>query len=322
MLRSVTVAVPARLHLGFLDIDGSLGRRFGSIGLSLSRPETRVTIARSAQPAVTGPESARAGRYLAAMRQALGLQAHHRLAIEAASPAHCGLGSGTQLALAVSSALRRLHGLEPDTRGDAERLGRGARSGVGIGLFEQGGLVLDGGRTEASGPAPIIARHPFPEEWRVLLLYDRGRGGIHGEEELKAFAELPPFPRETAAHLCHLVVMRALPGVAERDIAAFGSAIAEIQAAVGDWFAAAQGGRYASRDIARALEAVARAGGHGIGQSSWGPTGFAFAVSASEADRLKAAAEKEVAPDRIACEIVRGNNRGAAIMSREAVAIA
>jgi len=31
----VTVAAPGRLHLGFLDPDGSLGRSFGSLGLTI-----------------------------------------------------------------------------------------------------------------------------------------------------------------------------------------------------------------------------------------------------------------------------------------------
>jgi len=322
MSRSVTVSVPARLHLGFLDIDGSLGRRFGSLGLAITSPVTRISIQRAAETSVSGPESARAGRYLAALSKALGLTGRHRLTVETVSPAHSGLGSGTQIALGVAAALRKLNGLDLEVRADAERLGRGGRSGAGVGLFEQGGLVLDGGRTADSGPAPIIARHPFPEDWRILLIHDRRRDGIHGEAELKAFAELPPIPQGLAAHLCHLVVMRALPGLVERDIGSFGAAITEIQRVVGDWFAAAQGGRYASEAVARALDQLSRAGAPGIGQSSWGPTGFAFAGSAAEAERLKAALGGEARDARIECEIVRGDNRGAAILSKEAAAIA
>src|SRR5712692_8592737 len=39
---STTVTVPARIHLGFLDLNGRLGRRFGSIGLALSDLNTKV----------------------------------------------------------------------------------------------------------------------------------------------------------------------------------------------------------------------------------------------------------------------------------------
>src|SRR6185436_15722867 len=104
-----------------------------------------------------------------------------------------GLGSGTQLALAVAAALRRLHGLAPDTEADAMLLDRAARSGLGTGLFMHGGLALDGGRGEDDRPAPIIARLSIPEDWHILLILDPGREGVHGVEEVEAFKRLPEF---------------------------------------------------------------------------------------------------------------------------------
>lgn len=40
--RIVTVETTARLHMGFVDLNGGLGKHFGSIGLSLDRPATRI----------------------------------------------------------------------------------------------------------------------------------------------------------------------------------------------------------------------------------------------------------------------------------------
>ncbi len=37
---AVRVIAPARLHLGFLDLNGGLGRLFGSIGLAIDTPRT------------------------------------------------------------------------------------------------------------------------------------------------------------------------------------------------------------------------------------------------------------------------------------------
>lgn len=313
MLDSVTISAPARLHLGFLDIDGALGRRFGSLGLAIERPFTRLALAPAQRTTTAGPESERAAAHLAVMKEALGLAGHYELRIEAAIPSHCGLGSGTQLALAVAAAVRRLNGLPLDSRGDAERLGRGLRSGVGIGLFERGGLVIDGGRTQTSGPAPIVARLRFWEDWRIILVHDPEARGKHGEAEARAFADLPPFSPERAAHLCHVVVMRALPGLVERDLDGFGAAIAEIQTVIGEHFAPVQGGRFASHKVARAMELLAAAGAKGIGQSSWGPTGFAFAASAAEAQRLKEAVVSDTPPGGLAIDVVRSNNRGAVI---------
>ena len=39
----VSVKAPARLHLGFLDMRGDLGRKFGSLGLSVTNVETSIT---------------------------------------------------------------------------------------------------------------------------------------------------------------------------------------------------------------------------------------------------------------------------------------
>jgi beta-RFAP synthase len=312
----VTVSAAARLHLGFLDLNGGLGRKFGSLGLAIEEPDTLVEIARAPTSSVEGPQAERATLDLKRLAAHLGLPGGHRLAVHRAIPAHAGLGSGTQMALAIAAALRRLHGLAPDVDGDALLLDRAARSGLGAGLFQEGGVALDGGRGELDRPAPIIARLPFPDEWRVLLVLDPSRQGIHGREELAAFRALPPFPAELAAHLCRIVVMQALPAVAERDLASFGKAVTEIQAQVGGHFRAAQGGRYASPGVAAVLERLAEHGVHGYGQSSWGPTGFAFARSAAEAERLRDLASPLAERAGLDLKIVNGRNYGASIVER------
>lgn len=315
---AVSVAVRARLHLGFLDLNGGLGRRFGSLGMALDRPETRLRLSRAAITRVRGPESERAARHLAAMTDALRLAGGHDLLVEEAIPAHHGLGSGTQIGLAVAAALRTLHGLELDPRGDAALLGRGERSGIGVGLFDAGGVVLDGGRGGRDELPPIISRLPFPEAWRVLLILDPNRVGVHGSAEAEAFTALLEFPPEDAAHLCRLVLMRALPALAERDLTGFGRAITEIQARVGDHFAPAQGGRFTSAGVAAALGRLTGAGVAGIGQSSWGPTGFAFAASEEDAQRLKSLVAGEAGRFGLDLRIASGRNRGATVKARAA----
>src|SRR5262245_41407375 len=181
MSNSVTIKVPGRLHLGFLNPNGDCGRRFGSVGLSLSEPETVVTLARAPETIVEGPESERAASHLSALSKHLGISAHHRLVVEQAIPPHAGLGSGTQIALAVAAALRTLHGLPLDAGGDATMLARGARSGIGTASFETGGLIIDAGKGNGSGPPPVVARLPFPDDWRVILILDPELDGLHGE---------------------------------------------------------------------------------------------------------------------------------------------
>ncbi len=313
----VTVTIPARLHLGFFDLHGGLGRRFGSIGVAISTLQTRVAIERASAMEIAGPESERVERHLDTMRRELGLGGAYRVEVLDAVPAHAGLGSGTQLALAVAAAVRRLHHLPLDVAGDAIRLDRGARSGAGVGLFHHGGLVVDGGRGAALRPAPVIARMPIPDEWRILVVLDPSRQGKHGADESAAFENLPPFSADLAAHLCRLVVMKALPSLAEQDLAGFGTAITEIQQRLGDYYAPAQGGaRFMSPDVAAVLDGLAHAGATGIGQSSWGPTAFAFAPSHAEAERLATLARKHPSARGLDIRICVGLNRGAELVAQ------
>ena len=145
-MKGVQVTTAARLHLGFLDPGGDLGRRFGSIGLAIDAFETRVELHESPSFEVLGEERERGAKIALRIIESLSLDTRKKLIISNAIPAHAGLGSGTQLALAIASAFRRLGGLPPDAREDARLLDRGGRSGVGVSLFERGGLAVDAGR--------------------------------------------------------------------------------------------------------------------------------------------------------------------------------
>jgi beta-ribofuranosylaminobenzene 5'-phosphate synthase len=314
MLDSVTVTATARLHLGFLDMNGGLGRRFGSLGLAIDRPVTRLTIRRAPGPAFEGLEAVRAARHLALLARHLGLAAAYRLTIHEAIPAHAGLGSGTQLALGIATALRRLEGLSPDDSNDALLLQRGARSGIGLGLFQRGGLIVDGGRGAKTVVPPVVARMDFPPEWRVIVVLDPKTEGMHGRDEQAAFARLADFEAASAAEICRLVLIKALPALAEHAIGSFGDAIARLQEIAGDYFAPAQGGApYASAAVGRVMEELRRHGARGTGQSSWGPTGFAFAADEMEARRLCDRTREKAAGEGLDMAIARGVNHGALV---------
>lgn len=311
---AVRVVAPARLHLGFFDLNGNLGRRFGSLGITLDRPATTIVAAAEGRPGASGPSARRAEIFARQTCELFGLQGDCSLTVERAIPEHSGLGSGTQIALASGLAVTRLHGLDTEPRTLAHLLDRGQRSGIGIGAFEQGGVLLDGGNASGDAPPPVLARYDFPEAWRVILIFDHSFVGVHGPDEAEAFRKLPQFPAERAAHLCRVVLMRALPAIAEADIDTFGAAVSELQRAVGDHFAPVQGGRYASTDVAEVLTWLESRGVAGLGQSSWGPTGFALARSVDEAQALVDEARSRWA-GRPGLEFMlcRGNNSGGRI---------
>jgi len=322
MFDSVMVTAAARLHLGFLDMNGGLGRRFGSLGLAIDRPSTRLTLRRASVPSAEGMEVERAGEYLALLTRAFNLSPAYSLTVHEAIPAHAGLGSGTQLALAVATALRRLEGLPPDHASDALLLRRGARSGIGLGLFEQGGFIVDGGHGARTATPPVIARMDFPPQWRVIIVLDPRTEGVHGGEEQAAFARLADFEAGLAGEICRLVLIKALPALAEQDIGAFGDAIARLQEIAGDYFAPAQGGApYASAAVARVMEELRKHGARGIGQSSWGPTGFAFAADAKEAQRLCDLVAATAAAAGLDLAICKGVNHGVFVEGESFAAI-
>jgi len=310
----IDVEAPARLHLGFLDLHGGMGRRFGSIGLTIDSLATRLRARRSDGFSAAGPGAERALQYARAFAAARGIKGGISITLEQAIPDHVGLGSGTQMALAVGTALERLYDIESGSRSIARALQRGARSGVGIGAFDQGGFILDCGRGESEGVPPVAVRLSFPEQWRILLLFDIRGQGLHGERERQVFSDLPEFPEDTAGHLCRLVMMKILPGLLEQSMPSVANAIGEIQRLVGDYFAPAQGGRFTSPVVSDALAWIRERGLSGIGQSSWGPTGFVLVENTLQAQRLERGLKQhfgELTPLR--CQQVAARNHGATL---------
>lgn len=311
---AVRVIAPARLHLGFLDLNGDLGRHFGSIGLAIDRPATELVLSRSRSFEVDGPDRHRALETLRRFAETFSPGAAYRLNIHTAIPPHSGLGSGTQLALAVGSALMALEGFQHGASELGELVNRGARSAIGMAAFETGGFIVDGGRGAIERPPPILMRADFPEAWRVLLIIDPHTAGVHGDAEAKAFAALPPLPKTAAAHVCRLVLMQLVPGLMEADIESFGAALTEIQSIVGSHFAAAQGGSpWTSPAVGRIVQRLKEAGAIGTGQSSWGPTGFAFSPSIENADNLYESLIEAARAEGLEILIGRGRNRGASV---------
>ena len=103
---------------------------------------------------------------------------------------------------------------------------------------------------------------------------------------------------------------------AESDLY-FGNAIKELQIELGDYFAPAQGGaRFMSPDVAATLDILDSAGAFGVGQSSWGPTGFAFTQTPDEAARLVTIVAPQARARGLDIRICQALNRGAQIVAQ------
>lgn len=308
----MTVTTTARLHFGFVDPSGRSREPFGSFGLSLDQPRTRLTLTRAENLQVSGPEAGRAARYLKTIAEACGRECAHRLDVAEAIPPHAGLGSGTQLALAVGAAFAAAEGLSLSPPEIAGTLGRGARSGIGIATFEAGGAVFDSGPRNGALPQ-LVARVPFPEAWRVLLIFDPDAKGLEGANEVAAFESLPPFPPSEAADLRARIIEHALPALEAQDFVTFCAEVGYLQDRMGAYFGPLQNGAYTSPRVAAVLRGLRADGVTGLGQSSWGPTGFAFAPTEHEGGKLLAAAKAYAPQGRLHFTLARGHTQGANI---------
>jgi beta-ribofuranosylaminobenzene 5'-phosphate synthase len=314
----VRVHAPGRLHLGFLDPAASLGRAWGSLGLAIAGPETVVELGRGETDVLTafpGGDAAlsRARSHLETLRRATGCGDPVTLRLRSTLPAHVGLGSGTQLALAVGRAFCAVFELDMDSRQLAGLLGRGVRSGIGVASFDHGGLLLDGGPRADGSPGAMLARIAMPAAWRALLVLDPRGDGLSGAAEKAALAALAPLPRAAAAEVCHQVLMRVLPGAAGAEFAPFAAGVSRMQEVLGAHFAPAQDGRaFTSEAVGRLLQWIAAHATAGVGQSSWGPAGFAFLPSEAQARTvLEQARSAGVVDPALEILVVCARNHGA-----------
>ena len=284
--QEVFVEASARLHFGVLDLRGAHGRWFGGIGAAAPGPTLLVSGTPADALETEGEDTARAAEYARRFMAYHRVEGGVRLRVHRALPQHSGLGSGTQLALAVSRVIAELYGIESDAPALARASGRARRSAVGTWTFAGGGLVVEGGRRRGRDDCgPLLARLPFPASWRCVVAVPDSPPGVSGSDEEAAFEALPSPSEHDVEHVAHLVLMKLLPAVADADIAAFGAALTEIQEVTGRWFAAVQGGTFA-----RGSEAVLRTmrdfGAAGVGQSSWGPAVYGIVDGADAGVRL------------------------------------
>ena len=313
----------ARLHLGQFDLNGSLGRLYGGSGLAIDVPELFISAQKSDHLEVIcadPQERTRAEDIALQYMEQYGL-AGARLKIGQTLPEHSGLGSGTQLCLAIGFVLTRLYGMEQPLGEVAAVTDReNSRSGIGVAAFAQGGFIVDGGRRvdrEAFGDVPpLLARHDFPDAWSVLLALPKPERKIHGEEEKNAFLSLPPMDEAVSGAICRLLLLKVLPSLQEQDLESFGDGITRIQQYVGDYFAPVQGGRYGAPICCELAAQMMAQGIVGVGASSWGPMIYGFVTNEQaqdRADKLRA-----FLGDRGQVWIAKGRNSGASFGWREA----
>jgi len=284
--RRVIVEAPSRIHVTLIDMHGGSGRVDGGAGFALDDPCITIEARMHDQTVVTGCDPATAGRVKEiadSVLAAIHAPGAVALTVRKTCPAHNGLGSGSQLALAAAKAICELYGHDMTT-GDLARLtGRGGTSGIGTAAFDQGGFIVDGGHRFGAGkekagfapssasrgvrPPPVIGWQEFPRDWQVLLAIPDLPAGASGAREADIFRSCCPVPLDEVRALSHEVLMRVLPGIAEHDLDLFGSSVNTIQTL---GFKRIENSLQPPV-VGKLLETMRSAGAAGAGLSSFGP---------------------------------------------------
>ena len=306
----------SRLHFGLIDPVGSGGRLYAGAGVMVDAPGIRVT-ARLAEgadriAAVSGLED-RLGDFIRQFRESAGEEAHFDIELSACPEDHLGLGTGTQLGMAVSTACSQLLGIEEDLAATAGRTGRGRRSSIGVHGFEAGGFLIDDGKLEEGKLSPLRHRIELPETWHFILLIAPGHRGLSGRREADCFTRLQPIPEETLARLESLLETGMVPAAQSADWESFSRALHEFGLLAGRPFQEAQGGAFSTRLAAEAAKYLRDAGIEGVGQSSWGPTLYALMPGRQEAEAAAGELRKNFGLSEDEVLVTRPRNRGASI---------
>jgi beta-ribofuranosylaminobenzene 5'-phosphate synthase len=312
---SVTVETGSRLHFGPLTNGLSRGRLFGGIGMMIDVPAARLEI----RPAETDsfeaspPVRDKIEPLLERVRGEISPLRPLHVQIETEADLHSGLGTGSQLSLAVVAALLRLANEDLSADRLAELSDRGKRSALGIHGFLHGGFLLDGGKRRPDQVGTLLARFEVPESWRLVLVTPTDRSGLSGEAEAAAFRDLQAMPLATTGELSRLVLLEILPALAERNFSAFAAGLHAYGSIVGDYFADIQGGRYAHPTIGELVTWLGQRGVTGTGQTSWGPSLFALVEQTTQANELAAAIQNDPRWNGCRVRIARPLNRGASV---------
>jgi beta-RFAP synthase len=309
------VSTGSRLHFGLFRLPPAgpwpSGERFyGGVGLMIERPGVGVVVQPANDWSASGPSAERAlnvARRLAAARPALARP--HSIKVESCATEHAGLGTGTQLTLAVARSLAASAGMADLAVTELARLtGRGRRSAVGVHGFVRGGLLIDGGKQSPEELAPLVARADFHAEWRVVLLTPADAGPCwHGRGEDEAIAGAGPTADD---ELRRLAMGGMLPALAAGDLPGFADAVYEFNVRAGEPFRAAQGGTYCGEATAAIVAWLRERSVRGAGQSSWGPTVFGIVGNENEAEAIAAAARRKWG-DAVSVVVTAARHRGA-----------
>jgi beta-ribofuranosylaminobenzene 5'-phosphate synthase len=290
-MERVSIKTPSRLHFSLIDLEGGLGRMDGGVGVALSEPGVELSVEKADGLSVV-PKNDLAKQVAKKTLDSLNLPGA-RVEVKRIIPEHVGLGSTTQLSLAIASSIAKVYGAEKTVTELALIVGRGGTSGIGVEAFARGGFILDGGhskkekggfspsRFSKAAPPPVLVRYPFPKDWYFLCVLPEVKGA-HGQGELDIFKKYCPILPTQVEAVSRAILMGMLPAVVEADLKAFGDSINRLQK-LGFKKVEISLQDKVTRRVLRFLQENSA----GAGMSSFGPLCYALMEGNEEALRLE-----------------------------------
>jgi beta-RFAP synthase len=316
MSREIHVSAASRLHFGMFSFGHANQRQFGGVGVMVNRPKVELSVAEGTTLRISGPLAERVTSVIGRLVREWEFSSPPACTVhvKCAPPPHTGLGVGTQLDLAVAAGLRRFCA-RPDLSAIelAGCTGRGTRSAIGTHGFVHGGLLVDAGKLADEPLGTLESHYPLPSTWRIVLIRTSEHPGTSGTPEKTAFKRLTPVPQAVTDKLWEITHHELLPAVHKSDFARFGEAVYQFGLLAGGCFAEVQNGPFASQPIQKLIDAIRAQGVAGTGQSSWGPTVFAFTGDQNEAEVLSHYLTTKEGIDSHSITIAEPDNVGATI---------
>jgi len=315
-MTGIEITTGSRLHFGLICSEPAARWRFGGIGVMLRQPAWRLSVTKIAADSdsieATDAICQRIRELLQRIRTrhhmpSLRIKVHHEVSL------HTGLGSGTQLGLALSAASELLmhRRLQEDPFQLAQLACRAERSAIGTVGFARGGFLVDHGESERRQ----VDRFAFPDDWRFVLVHPVDSQGLSGEQERAFFGQKVHMPQMLIENLEQQVLEAIIPAVREKKFLAFATSLEHYGQTVGTFYATEQGGVFAHPAMTRLAADLGKAGVSGMAQSSWGPLIGIPAESQKHAEEIVRHIPDGIGSSRLTTTISEPLNTGATLRS-------
>ncbi|MGC8573084.1 MAG: beta-ribofuranosylaminobenzene 5'-phosphate synthase family protein [Caldisphaera sp.] len=274
MKKEVLISAPSHVHIGNIDLNGNLGRKYGTLGFALENPRFVLKLSLSETDYAKNEDII---NYITIYKQYLNCNKSFEAEIIEDIPKNVGLGRTTSLILSIGFGITYLCNKKASIDELAKLTNRGNQnSGLGVNAFKYGGFIIDGG-VKDNNVAPLIFRGIVPDDLRIIVaLPEKPIKKILElkEHEEEILSNLPVMEESFSSYLSRLVLMKIMPSFEEEDFKSFGEGLTEFNSSLGRYWKKYQDSIYCCKEVEEIINELKSLGAYCACQSSWGPTTY------------------------------------------------